>query len=171
VIFRRWVRAGSLSLPPGEWVFGVFLLLSATANPWDALWLWPFVAVRTFATGITVLAAVSLAYVTGLNLGFASPAYFAHPWWLRPLEFGLIGLAALYDARRHRMARSFFFGGGKRSPTYYTRTANSPAESLPASAGRSLIFIASAGSLACAIFNRSRCASALPPPVSVARPS
>jgi len=114
VIFRRWARARSLALPPGEWVFGIFLLLSATANPWYALWLWPFVAVRNSATGITALAAVSLAYVTGLNLGAASLAYFAHPWWLRPLEFGLIGLAALHDARRHRTFHFFFFGGGKR---------------------------------------------------------
>ena len=101
-IFRRWSQTSRESLPPGEWVYGAFLLLSAVANPWYALWLWPFVAMRPSATGITALAAVSLAYVTGLNLGDPSLGNFGHPWWLRPVEFGLIGWGAWWDWRKRK---------------------------------------------------------------------
>ena len=102
-LFVRWAKfsgglpANEQVLPPGEWVYGGFLLLSATANPWYCLWLWPFVAARPSATGIGALAAVSLAYVTGQNLGDPALGNFAHPSWLRPVEFGLIGLGALWD--------------------------------------------------------------------------
>lgn len=99
VLLMRWTKPANPShpLPPGEWVYGIFLLLSATANPWYCLWLWPFVAARLSATGLCVLASVSLAYITGLNLGDQSLANFEHPLWLRPLEFGLIGFGALWD--------------------------------------------------------------------------
>jgi alpha-1,6-mannosyltransferase len=103
-LFRRWVKqaAPCAVLPPGEWVYGAFLLLSATANPWYFLWLWPFVALRISAVGVTALAAVSLAYMTGLNLGdTAVPPLgnFAHPWWVRPLEFGAVFFAGLVSYR------------------------------------------------------------------------
>ena len=90
--FLRWVGAAKSRpsaspdpLPPGEWVYGAFLLLSAVANPWYALWLWPFVAMRPTALGVAALAAVSIAYVTGLNLGDVTLGNFGHPWWLRPV--------------------------------------------------------------------------------------
>lgn len=102
VIFARWRQTAAGALPPGEWIFGAMLLLSATANPWYFLWLWPFVAARPAATGVCALAAVSLAYVTGLNLGDASLGNFAHPRWLRPLEYGAIALVALVEWRRTR---------------------------------------------------------------------
>jgi hypothetical protein len=104
LLLRRWVRsaATAATLPPGEWIYGAFLLLSATANPWYCLWLWPFVAMRISATGISALAAVSLAYVTGMNLGDATLGNFAHPPWLRPVEFALIALGALLDGRKRK---------------------------------------------------------------------
>ena len=58
-------------VPPGGPVFGAFFLLSATVNPWYLLWLWPFVALQPTWTGLTALAAVSLSYCTGQNLGLA----------------------------------------------------------------------------------------------------
>jgi hypothetical protein len=99
----RWVRAKESTarmLPPGEWIFGAFLLLSATANPWYALWLWPFVAARPSVVGVAALAAVSLAYGTGLNLGDSTLGAFDHPVWLRPLEFGVIAGAAVWQWRK-----------------------------------------------------------------------
>ncbi len=102
VIFARWRRTVAGALPPGEWIFGAMLILSATANPWYFLWLWPFVAARPTVTGVCALAAVSLAYVTGLNLGDASLGNFAHPPWLRPLEYGAIALVALVEWRGTR---------------------------------------------------------------------
>lgn len=109
VLLARW-RTPSASpaqhqLPPGEWIYGWFLLLSAVANPWYALWLWPFVAARISATGLCALAAVSLAYGTGLNLGDTSLGNFGHPWWLRLVEFGAIGIAARFDWRKGKPVR------------------------------------------------------------------
>jgi hypothetical protein len=100
--FLRWRKSPVNVPPPGALIYGAFLLLSATANPWYALWLWPFVALRPSATGIAALAAVSLAYVTGLNLGDPALGNFEHPAWLRPLEFGAIAAAALWDWRKQK---------------------------------------------------------------------
>ncbi len=104
VLLMKWARSAATweMLPPGEWIYGAFLLLSATANPWYCLWLWPFVAMRISGAGVCALAAVSLSYVTGLNLGDATLGNFAHPAWLRPLEFGLVALAAAWDWRRRK---------------------------------------------------------------------
>ncbi len=101
-LLARWARAPGPAgaLPPGVGIYGGFLLLSATVNPWYALWLWPFVAARPSVAGVTALAAVSLSYVTGLNLGEPALDSFAHPDWVRPVEYGLIGLAAWRDWRQ-----------------------------------------------------------------------
>ncbi len=102
-VLKRWrKRAGGTAappdaVPPGGLVFGAFFLLSATVNPWYLLWLWPFVALRPTWAGITALAAVSLSYCTGQNLGLAGLGPSDHPAWVRPVEFGLLGLAALAD--------------------------------------------------------------------------
>lgn len=103
-LLARWARSEAThgKLPPGEWVFGAFLLFSATVNPWYCLWLWPFVAARVSATGVCALAAVSLAYVTGLNLGDASLGNFEHPAWLRPMEFAILAFGALRDWRQRK---------------------------------------------------------------------
>lgn len=108
VLLARWRSAvsdvTSNRLPPGEWVYGAFLLLSAVANPWYALWLWPFVATRISATGCCALVAVSLTYVTGLNLGDAALGNFGHPWWVRPVEFGAIALVAVWEWQKRKPA-------------------------------------------------------------------
>ena len=67
----RWTQrpARQRVWPPGEWVYGAFLLLSATANPWYALWLWRFVAARPSVVGLVALAALSRA-----NCASALPA-------------------------------------------------------------------------------------------------
>jgi len=104
-LLRRWFLGSpktAVSLPPGEWIYALFLLLSSTANPWYALWLWPFVAVRPSPVGICALAAVQLSYVTGLNLGRLDLGNFAHPWWLRPIEFGSILVVAVWQWRSSR---------------------------------------------------------------------
>jgi Glycosyltransferase family 87 len=101
-LFYFWARrAGGLpEPPPGLWVFGLFFLLSPTFNPWYALWLLPFVALRPTPAGLTVLAAVSLSYLTRQNLGENVLDGFAHPVWVRPLEFGLMGAAWGLGMRR-----------------------------------------------------------------------
>ena len=71
-------------------------------NPWYLLWLLPFVALNPTAAGLTALAAVSLSYATGLNLSDPALDNFAHPSWVRPIEYGAVALAAAVDWWRVR---------------------------------------------------------------------
>lgn len=106
--FVRWEqqrRAGEAESPRGDVVFGMFFLLSAVVNAWYLLWLVPFVAWRPSATGLAALIAVSLSYATGLNLGDSSLGAYDHPGWVRPLEVGIVALAALWDLLRGQRER------------------------------------------------------------------
>ena len=87
-------------------IFGSFLLLSPVVNPWYLLWLLPGVAVSPSPAGVVALAAVSLSYLTGLNLAHPALRNFEHPGWLRPLEYGAIAVALLYDWCRRITARA-----------------------------------------------------------------
>ncbi|HUF61069.1 MAG TPA: glycosyltransferase 87 family protein [Verrucomicrobiales bacterium] len=92
---------GRLPLPTAlAFLYGLLFLLSPVFNPWYALWLLPFVALGPSSTGITLLAAVSLSYLTRQNLGDAVLHGFEHPPWLRPLEFGLVAAALVADLFR-----------------------------------------------------------------------
>ena len=93
-------------IPPGGTIFGGFLLLSATINPWYALWLWPFVALNPTRAGVAALVMVTLSYCTGRNLGLENLDPFAHPVWVRPVEFGVILGAAVWDWIRPLKNRS-----------------------------------------------------------------
>ena len=101
----RWVRGGAdphALLRHSGLVFASFLLLSPTVNPWYLLWLLPCVAASPSPAGIVALAAVSLSYLTGLNLGRPHLGNFEHPGWVRPLEYGAIALALIWDWARRR---------------------------------------------------------------------
>ena len=90
-------------MPRGDWIFGAFLLLSPTINPWYLIWVLPFAVVYRSAWAWTASVAVLLAYVTGLNLDDMGLEPYAHPWWVRPVEFGMVALAFGWDlARRSR---------------------------------------------------------------------
>jgi hypothetical protein len=105
-LFWSWWRprrpVNEADWPPGDAVFGALLFFSATINPWYLLWILPFAARRRTATATVALAAVGLSYLTGINLGRTDLGPFDHPAWVRPLEFGLIGLAAACDLLRRR---------------------------------------------------------------------
>ncbi len=87
-------------------LYGSLFLLSPVFNPWYALWLLPFLALWPSYTGITLLAAVSLSYLTKQNLGDPVLHGFEHPPWLRPLEFGLVAAALVADLFRIRSTPS-----------------------------------------------------------------
>ena len=99
---RYW--SGKDSEPPLDIVFGMFFLVSPVINPWYLQWLLPFAAMRPRFWSVTALAVVSLSYTTGYNLGDPSLYAYAHPVWLRPLEFGLISLAVGLDVLWKRAA-------------------------------------------------------------------
>jgi hypothetical protein len=99
-----WVyyRQTGSAMPRGDWLYGIFLALSPVLNPWYMLWLLPFIVLFPSYWGVTALAAVSMSYAHGLYVGDPSLLPYAHPFWVRPVEFGLIALAGLGDVWRHQ---------------------------------------------------------------------
>lgn len=87
-------RVVGRSIPPLDLGFGVFFLLAPVVNAWYLLWMLPFVALRPSAWGLAALAVVPLAYVHGLSLPTAGLVPYEHPVWVRPLELGVVLLAA-----------------------------------------------------------------------------
>lgn len=91
-----WFRArgGASGTFPGDRIYGLLLLLSPVVNPWYLLWLLPFAAMRPTAWAWTASVAVLLSYATGLNLEDFDMHPFGHPWWIPPLQYGAIAVAA-----------------------------------------------------------------------------
>lgn len=100
-LWRRWQKSENTAIPL-DTVFGLFFLCSPVINPWYLLWLVPFAAMRLRFWSIAALIAVSLSYITGINLGDSALGNFEHPLWLRPVEFGIVILGLGLDAvQRH----------------------------------------------------------------------
>ena len=99
----RHRRASPGTIPRGDWVYGAFLLAAPVINPWYVIWILPFAAIFPTWWAWTASLAVFLSYVTGANIGAFDMDPFAQPWWVRPLEFGLILAALCVDGwRRYR---------------------------------------------------------------------
>ncbi len=96
------LRREDVAVPRGDWVYSVFLVAAPVINAWYLLWLLPFAAVYPSRWAWTASVAVLLSYVTGLTLGEYGMQPYAQPWWVRPLEFGAIGIALLWDVLRNQ---------------------------------------------------------------------
>ena len=103
---RHYLRRTPGQIPRGDWIFGAFLVAAPVINPWYALWILPFAVVYPSRWAWTAASAVLLAYVTGLNLDAFELDPFAQPWWVRPVEFGVILAALGVDVRRAASART-----------------------------------------------------------------
>ena len=101
----RYRRETPGAIPRGDWIYGLFLFAAPVINPWYVLWLLPFAVVYPSFWAWTASWALLLAYITGLNLGDFNLEPFAHPVWVRPLEFGLILIALSVDIWRRRSSR------------------------------------------------------------------
>ena len=95
-LFLKWIKKETTD-PPLPILIGLFFLFSPVINPWYLVWLVPFVAIKPHCWSVTALGLVSLSYTTGINLGDSTLGDFNHPGWLRPLEFGAIALAIIFD--------------------------------------------------------------------------
>ena len=98
----RYRKSGATSIPRGDWLYGMLLLVSPVINPWYLLWLLPFAAIFPSAWAWTASLAVLISYVTGLNLNEYTMQPYQQAMWVRPLEFLLILLALGYDLFRYR---------------------------------------------------------------------
>jgi len=95
----------NFNIPAGDWIFGVFFLLSPVFNAWYLIWLLPFAVIRPRLWSWTLSVAVSLTYLTGLNLmesdlyayEIAPPAFF--------IELIAVVMAIIIDVIRHRKSR------------------------------------------------------------------
>ena len=86
----------------GEWIFGVFLLLSPVLNPWYVIWLLPFAVIRPQTWPWTLAMVVPLSYLTGLNYAASGlDAYQILPWAYHA-QIIVVALALAVDWRRHR---------------------------------------------------------------------
>jgi hypothetical protein len=95
VAFIIWVRRGAtLSHVPGVFCYAVLLSCSAVFNPWYTLWMLPFLAQPGSLWRWAWMALPSLSYITQGDLGIDLMNPFAHPGWLRPLEFSLLAIAS-----------------------------------------------------------------------------
>lgn len=95
----------SETVPRGDWVFGLFFLVSPVINPWYAIWLLPFAAIFPSRWAWTASVALTLAYITGLNLSNLEVQAYAQPWFVRVIEFSAIAIALSWDVWRHRVKR------------------------------------------------------------------
>jgi hypothetical protein len=107
-LFARWIRReAKLEAAPMANLFLAFFLLSPVLNPWYAVWLVPFAGIAPTRPAIALLIVLPLAYATGLNLGDATLTTYGQPVWVRPIEFGLVLLAALSSVWPRGRASSF----------------------------------------------------------------
>ena len=90
----------------GDWIYGGLFAFWPVVNSWYLLWLLPFAVLRPSAWAWTASVAVLLSYITGLNLNNFDMHPFAHPNWVRPLEYGLILLAMGYDLYRMKSTKN-----------------------------------------------------------------
>lgn len=90
-------KTGIGTIVRGDWLYGALLALWPVVNPWYLLWLLPFAAIRPSFWAWTASVAVLLSYITGINLNDMDLHPFAHPAWVRPVEYGLILLALVYE--------------------------------------------------------------------------
>ena len=100
VYWLRYRQQALAAVPRGDWIYGLFLFSAPVINPWYLLWLLPFAVVYPSLWAWTASWALLLSYITGLNLGNFELEPFAHPAWVRPLEFGLIVLSLCVDIWR-----------------------------------------------------------------------
>ena len=81
----------------GDWLYGLFFLITPVLNPWYLVWLLPFAVIYPSRWAWVASVAVLLAYASGLNLSNSELALYQQPWQLLLLEFSLITAAVMAD--------------------------------------------------------------------------
>ncbi|NKB60945.1 MAG: hypothetical protein GKR95_01970 [Gammaproteobacteria bacterium] len=85
----------------GDWLFGLFFLLSPVFNPWYLIWLLPFAVIYPSYWAWTVATTASLSYLTGLNLNDSNLQAYEVSDWAWFIEYGLVFAAVTLDRIRH----------------------------------------------------------------------
>jgi alpha-1,6-mannosyltransferase len=108
IAFLRWIQRGAvLEHCPGGFCIACVLVGSSVFNPWYALWMLPFIVLQKgSAWRYAWLGLPALSYITQGNLGMELTDAFAHPWWVRPLEFGLLAGASYWASKGSAISQS-----------------------------------------------------------------
>ncbi len=104
VYVRNYCASGQTNIR-GDILLGGLLILSPVINPWYLLWILPFAALNRDIWPWVASCAVLLSYFTGLNMDNPNIASFEQALWVKPVEFGMIALAVLFDMYRRRRER------------------------------------------------------------------
>lgn len=91
----------------GDWLYGLFFLITPVLNPWYLVWLLPFATIYPSRWAWVASVAVLLAYASGLNLNDSTLSLYQQPIEWLILEFSVIAIAVMTDivcSRRQRNA-------------------------------------------------------------------
>jgi len=106
-IYVRNYRASGQTNIRGDMLLGGLLILSPVINPWYLLWILPFASLNRDIWPWVASFAVLLSYFSGINMNDPSLASYEQAKWVKPVEFGMIALAIVFDVyRRRREKRS-----------------------------------------------------------------
>lgn len=93
----RHHKATNWTMPRGDIVFGVFLLIAPVVNAWYLVWLLPFAVLFPALWSWTFSVTVLLSYSVGINLNSTEVAAFEIPLWILLLEYGTVFAAVCVD--------------------------------------------------------------------------
>lgn len=85
------------TMPRGDIIFGLFLLVAPVVNPWYVIWVLPFAVIYPSIWAWTASVAALLAYITALNLGDLTADPFSQPVGILLLEYGIVTVALGLD--------------------------------------------------------------------------
>ncbi len=109
-LFWRHHKAISWTMPRGDIVFGVFLLIAPVVNAWYLVWLLPFAVLFPALWSWTFSVTVLLSYSVGINLNSTEVAAFEIPLWVLSLEYGAVFVAVCLDLafrkKRYKMTNN-----------------------------------------------------------------
>ncbi len=91
------VKAVNWTMPRGDIIFGVFLLVAPVVNAWYLLWLLPFAVLFPRLWSWTFSVMVLLSYCVGINLNSTEVAAFEMPLWILILEYSTVFAAVIID--------------------------------------------------------------------------
>lgn len=106
----RYVVSRTVSIPRGDWLYGLFFLCVPVLNPWYLIWLLPFAVIYPSRWAWTASIAILLAYASGINLSNSELGAYQQPAIYIALEYSIVFIALCWDWRgqNNRYLRSSF---------------------------------------------------------------
>lgn len=94
---NHYLKAYSLDIPRGDILFGLMLVCLPALNPWYAIWLLPFCAIRPSVWAWVAATVLLLSYISGINLSDNTIGPYEIPNWVLITEFGIIAMVLIAE--------------------------------------------------------------------------